>query len=480
MTRACFAAALGLLLAAVPLYAGSAWQPAPAEGSASGRQTADQQGGGESAGAPAASPQSCATALPGNPRASVYEPPPPQAARHRPAGHAKRDEEPKGHRALSGDPTPTLQTDTAFCTEQAAARYRQIAAQGGWPTLPRPFGPGAAKDPQKIHLLRQRLAAEGDLDEAAPEDIWDDALTAALMRFQERAGIAPSGQADKETLDAMNVPADVRARQLEQSAKRIRELLGRASILADRPYLAVNIPSASVEAVENFRAVQRHAAVAGRPDDPSPQISTLIRGITINPSWTIPRAIIEREVIPRLRRDPGYLRRAHLVVLDGRGHRVSLRRALRAHGESFIIRQEPGAKNALGRLRIDMPNTKQVYMHDTPDRRLFADNYRFLSHGCVRVDGIYDLATWLLNDGHSSGRWNRQAIEDAVARRAQKKIKLPHPLPVAWVYLDAWENADGVIHFAPDVYDLDGAAQKQEATSPPQDRAPASKAAAGP
>jgi L,D-transpeptidase YcbB len=110
----------------------------------------------------------------------------------------------------------------------------------------------------------------------------------------------------------------------------------------------------------------------------------------------------------------------------------------------------------LGRLRIDMPNREAVYMHDTPARQLFAENYRFLSHGCVRVDGIYELAAWLLSTANN-GHWDREAIANAARSGDQKKIRLSSVVPVAWVYLDAWASTDGVVHFAPDVYDLDGA-----------------------
>jgi L,D-transpeptidase YcbB len=107
-----------------------------------------------------------------------------------------------------------------------------------------------------------------------------------------------------------------------------------------------------------------------------------------------------------------------------------------------------------------MPNPHAVYMHDTPMQRLFAENYRFLSHGCVRVDGVDDLASWLL--ANSGGHWDREAIAHAMREGGQKKIKLSNAVPVAWVYLDAWESADGTVHFAPDSYDLDGNAAQLE------------------
>jgi murein L,D-transpeptidase YcbB/YkuD len=361
----------------------------------------------------------------------------------------------RGHSALSEDPTPTLQPSTAFCTQMAAERYRHIAEAGGWPTISKPIGRDAAAD--DVNVLRGRLVVEGDLSQAAAAgNGWDDALTEAISNFQRRAGLEQNGEVDSATLRALNVPADLRVRELEESAKRIADI----AIPFDQRYVVVNIPSASVEAVEGSRVVERHAAVAGDADHPSPQLIALIRGITFNPTWTIPRSIVENEVIPKLKKNPNYLRRAKIYLLDRRGHKL---KASRIHWSDekatvFTFRQKPGNKNSLGTLRIDMPNRQAVYMHDTPSRRLFAADYRFLSHGCVRVDGVYDLAAWLMSTkAKKHGHWDRSAIDEAVRKGRQKRVGLAQPVPAAWIYLDAWASAGGVVHYRPDVYDVDGA-----------------------
>ena len=389
----------------------------------------------------------CARPLAEYPRARVYLPPESAAT----GRHAKaKIRSAEGRRVPPDDPAPTLQPGTAYCTEQAARRYQGIASAGGWPILAKPAGTISA--PGELEELRQRLLRGGDLEEDATGVGQDDALIGALKRFQFRAGIEQSGVLDETTRNALNVPAGMRARELEASANRIGSI---KSPSAAR-YVVVNIPAASVEGVENSRAVQRHAAIAGKPSHPSPQLSATIQSITINPSWTVPSSIVENELIPKLRRDPGYLRRAGLVIIGPRGREASIRHLRPSSARTFTIRQRPGAKNALGRLRIDMPNSKEVYLHDTPAKRLFAENYRFLSHGCVRVDGIDDLAVWLL--AGTPGHWDRRAIAAVVRTGRTKRIKLARPVPVAWVYLDAWESTDGTVHFAPDVYHLDSAA----------------------
>lgn len=391
----------------------------------------------------------CAAPLSQGPNAKVFAPAPRQDGRQK--RHASRGISlGKGPPAISDSPIPTLQPDTAFCTSQAADRYRQIARDGGWPVIPGLPGEDASAD--DVQRLRRRLAAEGDLPESdASLSMWDQTLSDGVRRFQSRAGLRQSGKIDEATLKALNIPANVRAQELEASAKRLDDM----QIQFGERYVVVNIPSAFVEAIDDSRVVQRHMAVAGRADRPSPQLSASIESVTLNPTWTIPRSIVEAEVIPKLKKDPRYLSRAKLVALDRNGREIRHIRWPKA-ASRFTFRQEPGARNALGRLRIDMPNHEEVYMHDTPEQRLFADNYRFLSHGCVRVEGVYDLASWLLSGPNSHQPWSVEAIANAVRDGRQKKLKLAEPVSVDWVYLDAWESADGVVHFAPDIYNLDG------------------------
>ncbi|MGA7384714.1 MAG: L,D-transpeptidase family protein [Methylocella sp.] len=413
-------------------------------------QPTDAAAGGAPLDSGASNDLGCASPLAEGSRAKVFVPPErPRSDRRR---KGKPDRAHEGGTALLDDPTPTLQLDTAFCTRKAAERYRRIADDGGWAMIPKALGRDAsAKD---VERLRQRLSVEGDLpQEGGSGDAWDDSLADAVTRFQRRAGLQQSGEVDEATLHELNVPADVRARELEASAKRIADV----KIDFNQRYVVVNIPSASVEAVQDLRVAQRHAAVAGELDHQSPQLIAAIRSITINPAWTIPRSIVESEVIPKLKKNPQYLRRAKLAVLDRKGHKINARRIHWSDAAaSLAFRQEPGSKNPLGTLRIDMPNRQEVYLHDTPSKQTFAADYRFLSHGCVRVDGIYDLATWLLN-ANSNGHWDRDAIVDAVREGSQKRIDLARAVPVAWIYLDAWASADGTVHYRPDVYGLDGA-----------------------
>ncbi len=418
-----------------------------------------------------AAPPSAAAATPAPAAAATPAPVPvPAAAPFKPK-KKPAPRPPPLETALTDDPEPTLQPDTAVATAKAAEFYARIVAAGGWPTDLPPLGPGA-KGPA-VAELRKRLAIEGDLDAAEAGDglaslVWDARLTAAVKRFQARMGLRQTGRAAGATLVAMNVPASARVVQLAASAQR---LAGYKFAFGDR-YVVVNLPAASVEAVENGRVAHRYVAIVGGVEHPSPEISAHILVINLNPTWTVPTSIIKNEIIPKMQKDPGYLAREKIRILDGAGTEVDPKKIDWAteRAANYILRQDSGAGNSLGSIRIGMPNKEAVYMHDTPSKRLFGADYRFLSHGCVRVQGVYDYAAWLLEGASGpSGVWDKAALLAKVKDGAREDIKLTRPVPVIWVYLTGWANRDGAANFRDDVYGIDAG----EATASAQGAAPA-------
>ncbi len=369
--------------------------------------------------------------------------------------------------ALSDDPEPTLEPDTFFATAKASERYSAIVDAGGWPTDIVAIGPGT-KGPA-VANLRKRLAIEGDLDPRQESGLtWDAGLTAAVKRFQSRMGLRQTGVVAGATLKAINVPASVRFNQLASSANRLAGL----NFSFDERYVVVNLPSTSVEAVENGRVVHRYVAIVGDPEHPSPEISAHIQVINLNPTWTVPTSIIKKEIIPRMQRDPGYLTRAKIRILDGSGQEINPGSVNwgTERATNYTLRQDSGSGNSLGSIRIGMPNKLAVYMHDTPSKGLFGADYRFLSHGCVRVQGVYDLAEWLLQGtgGGAEGVWDKAALQAKIKEGAPYDIKLAKAAPVIWVYLTGWSNGDGPAKFRDDVYGIDtvGEAQANAQTSP--------------
>lgn len=351
--------------------------------------------------------------------------------------------------AIRTDKIPALQPETFYATAKAAERYAAISDAGGWPKVPGTLSRGATGP--AVAVLRKRLAIEGDLPQAAAaSNRWDDELTRAVRNYQYRVGLRQTGSVNAATLKALNIPAALRFRQLASSAHRIAG----SNFPFGQRYVVVNIPSAAVEAVENGQVVRRFVAVVGDVKHRSPQVITRITHVNINPTWTVPTSIIKNEIIPRMRRDPGYLSRSKIRILDGRGNEInpssinwSTERAA-----NYTLRQDSGRSNALGIIRIQMPNNQAVYMHDTPSKKYFRRDYRFLSHGCVRVKDVYDLAEWLLKD--TPGGWSKRKITSHIGSK-RRDVRLAGAVPVAWVYMTGWASSDGVVHFRNDIYNVD-------------------------
>jgi murein L,D-transpeptidase YcbB/YkuD len=356
---------------------------------------------------------------------------------------------------ISRAPEPTYDEGSALRIASAMLSYSALEVRGGWPTMPpgvAKLAPGAAGP--DVALLRERLAMTDDLTpEQAAGDVFDETLTAGLRRFQARHGLEQTGTVGPKTFAALNVPVTRRLRQLAASIDR---LAGMDFTFAQK-YVVVNIPAAVAEAVENGKVVRRHAIVVGKPDRPSPTLTTHITAVNLNPTWTVPLSILKKDIVVKMRRDPSYISRMRMRVLDGSGREIDPRsidwNSVRA--PNFTVRQDSGNFNALGNVRFDMPNPYSVYMHDTNHRNLFNADYRFQSSGCARLENPRDFAVWLLA-GNPVG-WGRREIDAGIARGQRQDIRLAHKIPVAWIYLTGWATRDGLIHFRDDVYGHDTA-----------------------
>jgi L,D-transpeptidase YcbB len=366
---------------------------------------------------------------------------------------SKISKAPKSPR-ISRSPEPTFDEGTAQRIAAAMLSYSALEVRGGWPSVPASvtkLGPGAGGP--EVALLRERLAITDDLaPEHAAGEVFDESLAAALRRFQARHGLEQTGTVGPRTLKALNVPVTKRLRQLAASLDRIAEM----DFVFGQKYVVVNIPAAVAEAVEGGKVARRHAVVVGKPDRPSPTLTTHITTVNLNPTWTVPLSILKKDIIPKMRRDPGYLARMHMRVLDGAGRDIDPRSIdwYSGHAPNFTVRQDPGRWNALGFVRFDMPNRYSVYMHDTNHRNLFSSDYRFHSSGCARLENPRDFAVWVLAD---NGSWSRHAIDAAITRGQRQNVRLKYQVPVAWVYLTGWVTRGGTIQFRDDIYHHDNA-----------------------
>jgi murein L,D-transpeptidase YcbB/YkuD len=347
---------------------------------------------------------------------------------------------------------PTLSAATAQTTEHAIAAYDAIVARGGWPTVPKVdelrLG---SRDPSVVEL-RSRLSVSGDLDPSAVgNDIYDSYVEEAVRRFQARHGLTIDGIVRESTLDSMNVPAATRRDQLKINIERLKTL---TTNLGPR-YVVCNIPAARIEAIENDIAVSRHTAVVGKPDRASPDINSKIVEINFNPYWTVPASIVRKDLIPRMQDQPDYLTQNHIRILDGRHHELQPSQInwYSEDATNYTFKQDPGSLNSLGSIRINFPSAYGVYMHDTPLKNLFGDDFRFHSSGCVRVQNVRALVAWLLDETHG---WSPEDIDRVIKSGEQKNARLAKPVPLHWVYVTAWSATDGVVQFREDIYSRDG------------------------
>ncbi len=356
---------------------------------------------------------------------------------------------------------PIFSPQTVNFTEQAITQYQDIVAQGGWPQVP---------DTKKLQLgvsdpdvvpLRQRLMVSGDLPQSAGiSQAFDSYVDSALKRFQLRHGLPADGTTGKYTFASMNVSAQVRLGQLQTNLGRLRDKVG---TLGDR-YVLVNIPAAQIEAVENGRVVLRHTAIVGKIDRQTPIVNSKINEIIVNPYWNAPVSIVRKDIIPLMRKDPNYLKDNHIRLFAPDGSEVDPMNVDWSTEEAakYRFRQDPGTINAMASVKINFPSPDGVYMHDTPQQSLFGKLMRFDSSGCVRVQNVRDLVTWILRD---TPGWDRQHFEAAIKTGENQPVAVTNPVPVHFLYITAWSTGPGVVQFRDDIYREDGVDELQITSS---------------
>ena len=358
----------------------------------------------------------------------------------------------------------------------ALMHYRNIEARGGWPRVPEDVilrrveadplqgNNGGSADPadkDAVVATCDRLRITGDLrgmeaDGCAQRGVdgtYDALLEDAVRAFQARHGLLVDGIVGPNTASAMNVPVSGRVNQIQVNMNRWRRLpddLG-------SPHVMVNIPAFRLHVHDGTSEVMAMRVVAGEPETPTPVMSDRIRYLVFRPYWNIPASITRTELLPKIRKDPSYLRTQQLEVVDGWSEPAVLvdPSAVDWHAapESFPyrLRQRPGPHNSLGLLKFMFPNAHSVYLHDTPSTHRFEERRRAFSHGCVRVEDPAGLAEFLLHDDHG---WTRADIETRMHTGDRQVVPLSTPVPVHLTYFTAWTAGDRV-HFQADLYGRD-------------------------
>ena len=355
--------------------------------------------------------------------------------------------------AVARSSTPMLSAEALQATEQAIVAYRDLAARGGWPQVQLPDRMNVGAKGPGVVALRRRLIVTGDLDAAAGESsIYDSYVEAGVRRFQSRVGLSTTGAINRATVAALNVPIDRRIRQLETNVVRLRSWSGN---LGGR-YVVANIPAATVETVENGHVATRHAAGVGKIDRQSPLLQTKIPEVNFNPTWTVPASIIRKDLIPTMRKQPNYLTENKIRIISPNGGEIAPASVNWNSDEAtrYTFRQDPGGEfNSLGFVRINIPSPHGVYMHDTPSKGIFGDDYRFVSSGCMRVQNVRDYVAWLLKN---TPGWDRAKIDETIQSGQRVNARIADPVSCYWVYVTAWATPDGGVQFRDDIYNKDG------------------------
>lgn len=350
---------------------------------------------------------------------------------------------------------PTLGDKGFEPIRRAIASYRQIAAQGGWGRIPDGEELEEGIRDGRVALIRRRLIATADMGAGGrDQSLFDKDLTEGLRHFQARNGLRPNGLADHATISALNVPVGARIHQLEVNLQRLERS---ARARAGR-YVFVNIAGQEVEAVENGRVVLRKRVIVGKEDRQTPEYSGHIESVTLNPYWNVPQSIAVKDLLPKIKADPRFLERMGIRVLKLSGGAEREVSATKVDWSSpavvsrYRLRQDPSKLNSLGTVKINFPNPYSVYLHDTPVKSLFSRGARNFSSGCVRVEGVRDLAAWLLA---RNGNWSRAHIDEAISGGEHMDVRLSEAVPIYMLYLTAWVGGDGSVNFRNDVYRRD-------------------------
>lgn len=367
---------------------------------------------------------------------------------------------------VAGQPLTSYQYQLLL---QAHAIYKKIADSNNWLVLPKDICLRPGDTDLHILKVRNNLLLTGDLTslDQAPIFLFDDSLVLAVKRFQQRHGLEADGIVGVKTLAALNVSPEERLQQIELNLERWGQIPYDAY-----PLVLINIPDFSLQLLDNAEElVWQTKVIVGQTEQAYQTALTAskIGYLVLNPTWNIPKSIIRNEIIPMLRRDPGYLARNHMRLYRQKGsrripvwvHAINWRHADPDRDQLMII-QQAGPKNALGKIKFIFPNPSEQYLHDTPVKSLFTHPVRTYSHGCVRVEHPEILAGYLLSTDWASPVKPARLPR---SKQADKIIYLPEPVHVQIGYFTAWVNEKGILQFRPDIYQLD---EKSKKPSPPE------------
>ncbi len=308
----------------------------------------------------------------------------------------------------------------------------------------------------EIPKIRQRLQALGDLDNNdIYSDLFDEKLMMAVSNFQSRHGLEPDGILGKRTVRELNTPIWQRIQQLELNLARAQSLPD----ISSGKHILVNIPAFELYLYDDQQLTYTSNVVVGKKKHKTPEVSSELTKIILSPYWNVPRSITKNEIIPKVQEDPHYLTKNNMRLISTTSRYTDYIDPSSIDWSNidpskinFRVRQEPGHKNSLGKIKFIFPNVHSVYLHDTPSRGLFAMQNRAFSHGCIRLEDPFGLAETLLSN--TTG-WSKYDLLDISKQSKSKTLPLDTPVPIHLTYMTAWADERGIVNFRPDIYNRD-------------------------
>ncbi|MDB5013123.1 MAG: hypothetical protein JWQ25_1325 [Daejeonella sp.] len=331
----------------------------------------------------------------------------------------------------------------------ALKKYRSVKAQGGWGIISAstPLKPGVSST--EIVKLRKRLLTSAD---STSSPIYDAQLVAAVKTFQEQNNLKPNGILNSETVRLLNIPVEQRIRQVIINMERWRWIP--KSFEPD--YLLVNIPEFKLHVYEKNKEALSMKVIVGKVLNSTPIFSDKMETVVLSPYWNVPVSIVVNEMQDKLIADPSYLEHLDMEVIDSRNNIVDYNSidwaSVTEDNFKYVIRRRPGPENDLGDVKFVFPNSRNIYLHDTPHDELFNQSKRGFSHGCVRVEDPISLAEYLLRNKPG---WDRSKIMETVNKRKEQAVRLKQSLPVYLIYITAEADSQGNVHFYDDLYGHD-------------------------
>jgi len=331
-------------------------------------------------------------------------------------------------------------------------KYRAIQDTGGWESISgdRTLRPGMTD--RLVSQLRQRLAISGEFQGTVSDtDLYDEDLEKAVKRFQYKYRLVADGIVGKKTWAALNIPVKKIIDQIRVNLERARWVFHKLP----ESYIAVDIAGFRAYNFEGVTTSWSSKVQVGKPFRKTPVFKSKIKYIVFNPTWTVPPTILEKDILPKIKKNPEYLSKMKISVIDRKGRTVdpySVDWSQYSKTIPYTLRQEPGPHNALGRIKFIFPNKYFIYLHDTPSRSLYGRQDRAFSSGCIRVEKNIELAQILLNDPVN---WNRDSIQQLIDSNITQRVNLPKPKPVMLLYVTIWFDQNDNFILKKDVYNRD-------------------------